>query len=282
MVRIPLWRLVFAATASATALAVPSALGGPLPTPAISLRVAQAYDGGGHTVVSVWMSTNAGRPVNSPSGSGEPLVFTQPWHTTCQADPRRPLPGGKTQLVYASTGSPNVTGWQPVIRIPTGRAQQWTICAYVISPPHPETPFAVVARATASVAVRPPRGAATLPVNQGPWHTCVASRALRLRSVQVYRGYSGGCVAATTIARTWGAQWFATLDERSNWGYSWLSPIGTPIQDLTYPTVKFMSVPVPSLHRTLTCKETATNPRSQVSPLVVNCGLASFKFDPAL
>ena len=127
------------------------------PAPYIHLRVTQSHNSAGNTVVSVWLSTNGGRALNTPTGSyGWPLVFTQPWHSACQASPRYPLPGGKTQLVYSSKRTVYLNIWQPVVSFTTGHAQQLTVCGYVITAPLPETPFSVVATTRTSVACCPP------------------------------------------------------------------------------------------------------------------------------
>ena len=246
-------------------------------TPYINLRVTQARDSGGHTVVSVWMSTNAGRQLPIPTGGGEPLVFTQPGDTACQADPRRPLPGGRTQLVYSGVSNNVFVTWQPAVSFPTSHAQQLTVCAYFINIPDSSFPFAVVTTAQASTVVPAPRRRSTLPFNQGPWRMCSAIRANQLLRVQAYARLGNGCQNATTIASTWIAQWRESFEERDNWGSGWL-----PSSNLTYPQVKWTSVPVKSLHRTLMCQETAVTPHYQLSDLIVNCGLATFRFAPSL
>lgn len=251
------------------------------PAPYIHLRVTQSHNSAGNTVVSVWLSTNGGRALNTPTGDGWPLVFTQPWHSACQASPRYPLPGGKTQLVYSSKRTVYLNIWQPVVSFTTGHAQQLTVCGYVITAPLPETPFSVVATTRTSVAVLPPRGRSTLAFNQGPWRGCAADRADQLLGILANSRVSGGCTTATTIANTWVAQWRAFNDERINWGQWWGTPTGPPIF-LTYPQVKWSAVPVASLHRTLMCQESAVDPHSGDSELIVNCGLATFRFAPSL
>ena len=269
-------------TAGVVSAAVAATTNTTLPAPYINLRVTQAHNAAGNTVVSAWISTNAGRALNTPTGDAEPLVFTQPWHTACQADPRRPLPGGRTQLVYSGVSNNVFVTWQATVSFPTNHAQQLTLCAYLVSPPHPEFQFSVVATARTSVAVRPPRGRTTLPFNQGPWRTCSANRANQLLRVQAYARLANGCHNATTIANTWIAQWRASFDERDNWSNDWLTSAGSPLQNLTYPSVKWTAVPVTSLHRTLMCQETAVTPHYLLSDLIVNCGLATFRFAPSL
>jgi len=251
------------------------------PLPYIHLRVTQAHNSAGNSVVSVWMSTNAGRELDTPTGDGEPLVFTQPWHSACQATPQYPLPGGKTQLVYSGKSNHVFTTWQPVVSFPTSHAQHLTVCGYLVSPSDTEFPFSVVATARTEVAVFPPRGRTTLPFNQGPWRRCYANRANQLLSVLANARISNGCATATTIANTWIAQWRGSGAERDNWGDDWGTPTG-PLLTLTYPQVKWTAVPVSSLHRTLMCQETAVTPHYQLSDLIVNCGLASFRFAPSL
>jgi hypothetical protein len=46
--------------------------------------------------------------------------------------------------------------------------------------------------------------------------------------------------------------------------------------------VKWTSTPVYALHRTLACQQTAVPPADQFQQEIVNCGLASFKFNPRL
>ncbi len=271
--------LVTGGVASAAAAATTNAMLPPLPY--VHLRVTQQHNSAGNSVVSVWMSTNAGRELDTPTGGALPLVFTQPWHSACQASPLYPLPGGKTQLVYSGKNNNVFTTWQPAVSFPTNHAQQLTVCAYLVNVPDPEFPFSVVATARTSVAVLPPRGRSTIPFNQGPWRTCYANRADQLLSVLANARISNGCATATTIANTWIAQWRGSVDERDNCGSWWGTSTG-PLLFLTYPQAKWTAVPVSSLHRTLMCQESAVNPHNPESDLIVNCGLATFRFAPSL
>ena len=255
------------------ALALPPAAIATTPTPYVHLRVTQARDSSGRTIASVWLDTNA-----VMGAVGSPLVYTQPWHTTCQADPRTPLPGGKTQLIYLPTVSSEglTVHWQPVVRIPTIRAQQITLCGYVVTPYDGSTPYSVLARTTVSVAITPPRGNTPMPLNGGPWRSCTANRHLQVVRLLANRGLRNGCAQATTIANAWIGQWH----------YNWSQWFMWENIKIAYPTVAWTSSPIYALHRTLACKATATTSSAENSiglkDEIVNCGLASFRFSPAL
>ena len=255
---------------AAGAVAAPAVLSAPTPTPYIHLRVTQARDSSGRTIASVWLDTNAGT-----SGVEEwPLVYTQPWHTTCQADPRMPLPGGKTPVIYLPTfnAGNQIVRLQHVVRIPTTRAQQVTLCGYLVPIYAPPSPFVVSAQTTLPVAIQPPRGRNPLPLNQGPWRSCAANRKVQVVRLLANRNLASGCAKATTIAHTWIAQWHQNHDQWDMWEN------GPPY----YPSVVHTYSPMPTLHRTLSCQATKVLPIGDFQPEVVNCGLASFKFDPGL
>jgi hypothetical protein len=273
-------RTVFAG-AALSAAAVIAGLGGAgqalsAPAPYIHLKVTQARDSSGRTIASVWLDTNGGKPGPTPyTPVGWPLVYTQPWHTSCQADPRKPLPGGKSQLIYLWTLSNegSLVHWQPVVRIPTARAQQITLCGYLVtqvSPP--DVPFAVLATTRTSVAIEPPRGRSPMPLNQGPWRSCAIHNAPQVVRILANRSVANGCATATTIANTWVNQWHHNFEQWQMWEDG----------PAYYPTVVHTYSPIPALHRTLSCQATKVLPISDFQPEVVNCGLAVFKFNPGL
>jgi hypothetical protein len=276
MRRMTSWALGSGAVALAAGLAIATPMATPASAPYIHLRVTQARDASGRTIASVWLDTNGGKPGASPyTPILYPLVYTQPWHTTCQADPRKPLPGGKTQLMYLQTTSSEgfIAHWQPVVRIPTTRAQQLTLCGYLVQRNDVGgQSFAVGATTTLSVAIQPPKGRSPMPVNQGPWRSCAIHNSPQVVRILANRGLANGCAAATIIANTYVNQWHYSWEQ----GYVWDNIAAS------YPAVKWTSTPVYALHRTLACQQTAVPPADQFQQEIVNCGLASFKFNPRL
>lgn len=268
------------AALAAAVLASSAALATASTAPYIHVRITQARDAYGRTIASVHLSTNGGKPGATPyTQVGYPLVFVQPWHTACRADPRHPLPGGTTQIVYLPTRNSDgaIVRWQTVVTIPTTRAQQITLCGYLVTEQSDAWPFAVLVTARVSVAIAPPRTRNPLPVNQGPWRSCTANRKDQVVRLLANRGVSNGCAAATTIAKAWVSQWHANNEQWSMWGNILIS----------YPSNAWTATPVPALHRTPACR--ATTAPATVDPSsdslkdeVVNCGLAVFRFAPSL
>ena len=143
----------------------------------------------------MWLDTNGGKPGPTPYAPlGYPLVYAQPWHTTCQVDPRKPVPGGKTQLIYLPTCSNEgfLVHWQPVVRIPTTRAQQITLCGYLVTDGDVVQPFVVSAKTSLAVAIQPPRGGNPMPVNQGPRRSWAIHNAPQVVRLLDNRGLANG------------------------------------------------------------------------------------------
>ncbi len=274
---VSLWKLTGGAAALAAAgLTAMAPIATSASAPYIHLRVTQARDSSGRTIASVWLDTNGGKPGASPYTTVTyPLVYTQPWHTTCQPDPRKPVPGGKTQLIYLPTVSNEgvIVHWQPVVRIPTTRAQQLTVCGYLVTRGDSSAqPFAVSSRTSLSIAVQPPGGRNPMPVNQGPWRSCAIHNAPQVVRILANRGLANGCPTAAAIANTYVNQWHSNWEQGQVWDNHAMS----------YPAVKWTSTPVYPLHRTLACQQTAVPPASDFQQEIVNCGLAAFKFNPGL
>jgi hypothetical protein len=65
---------------------------------------------------------------------------------------------------------------------------------------------------------------------------------------------------------------------RDNWSMGWHRPDGSLLR-VTFPPLRFSLLRVPSLRRTLTCRETAVSARES-SPLDVECEIVRFRFVP--
>ena len=140
----------------------------------ITLRVTQQRNSLGQSIVSVWMSTTA------DGTQTKATVFTQPGYTACQANPLQPWPGGDVQLLYGVVfnyaTSPRSARWQPVVRFVATRAQQLTVCGYVVDQSAVRFGGSYAQATTHTIAaVAAPRRTAPA-FGAGPWRSCAANR----------------------------------------------------------------------------------------------------------
>lgn len=244
-----------------------------LAAPAISLRATQAHDSSDESIVSIWMTTNEG----SPAG-GEvqpPLVFTKPGIVACPSSPTFTAAADTQELYGSARPGPGPAHYQPVVRIPTTRAEKLTVCGYLLTAPEPEgPPVTVAASARTTIAVAPPKGRSRIAVDTGPWRSCAEDRPDQLLRILANRHLTGGCTAATRLANGWVNTLFRTT-----------SSFVLPAYDEAFvpPLVHWTSFPDYTLHRTLMCSATSAKGLpyfTSYTDIIVNCGLAAFRFTP--
>jgi hypothetical protein len=249
-------------------LAAGTAAAAPAP---IALRVAQAPDAAGRSVVSVSLATTA------EGNNQQVTVFIQPGRGGCQPTPLRPWPRGSAQLLYGWTPYP-ARRWDRLVRFAAPGPGSWTVCGYVVSEPATRDGLGryVQARTLARFSARtPPRG--TPVPGPVPWTACAANPRQRLLRLQVPGTAPGGCRRARTIVDAWTREWYGEKSTgRENWSFGWFRPDGSTLR-ISHPRLRFSLLRVPALARTLACRETTVS-SNWLSPLDLQCGIARFRF----